>query len=680
MRGVCPSTDASKALRSAQMKFLIALITLVLVAAGLFFAVFAVSPAEDGGADATVEVVKKDAPSGQDSMSGNLVGVGDAGGREIGDIGTVPTTVGDDELASVALGTGILRGEVVDPEGKPVGGAQVTLTRFGSESFFLADPDPSKDVNTLTGSDGTFEFDGVPVFSDYALIATMTGYTRTEVPSIVVQDGKVTEVPTITLGTGVVVRGRVTDSGGNFVSGAKLVLSQSVFNVRVADANQTDGAVEVESDESGLFQFNNVAPGANYAMRISADGYGSITELGIPVLEDKDTEKDFVLEVASLIAGTVIAADTGEAIPGVTIEAYSVNNVKARSATTSKTGETGEFEIADINPGPYQLVARHPRYKPEARTRVDSGEMDVSITLQPLPMVSGQVVDLASGKPLDRFEVQLRQSIANSEGLSSAVPGTRTRFENTGGRFEILAPKSGEFIVEAIASRYAETNSDPFQVQTGTDFSGVVIRMTRGGSIAGTVLGENGQPLEGAVIETRDKEWSDDLFWQSLGAAAPGNATETSAKSGADGTYKLTALTPANYQLVVRHRDYAVKYVKDLIVAEGQEFAAPSIQLEKGAVVAGMVLGPNGSPMAGAVVKMYPTSAGGSQHTASTNPQGEFSVKNIRAGSYKIHATRARKGGDSPFQENSDLKRTQRTITVQNGQVLSGLDFKLTDR
>ena len=52
--GNYPSNDASKASRSAQMKFLIALITLVLVAAGLFFAVFAVSPTEDGGSDATV--------------------------------------------------------------------------------------------------------------------------------------------------------------------------------------------------------------------------------------------------------------------------------------------------------------------------------------------------------------------------------------------------------------------------------------------------------------------------------------------------------------------------------------------------------------------------------------------------------------------------------------------------
>ena len=396
------------------MKFLIALVTLVLVAAGLFFAMFAVSPVQEGDAGATVDVVEKEAPAGQDPTTGNLAGVGDTGGREIGDIGTVPTTVGADDLASVALGTGILRGSVVDGDGKPVGGAQITLTRFGSESFFLADPDPSKDVNTLTGSDGTFEFDGVPVFADYSLIASMEGYTQTEVPSIVVQDGKVTEVPAITLGTGVVVRGRVTDSGGNFVSGAKLVLSRSVFNVRTADANQTNGAVEVESDENGLYSFNNVAPDANYAMRISADGYGSITELGISVLAGKDTEKDFVLEVASLIAGTVISASTGEAIADVTIEAYSVNNVKARSATTSKTGETGEFEIADINPGPYQLVARHPRYKPEARTRVDSGEMDVSITLQPLPMVSGQVVDLSSGKPVNRFEVQLRQAIANS--------------------------------------------------------------------------------------------------------------------------------------------------------------------------------------------------------------------------------------------------------------------------
>ncbi len=664
------------------MKFLLALIALALVATGIFVVFFAPVPATTSGDENPAVFVEKDeaADDVETMASGDLADVGAAGAREIGDIGTVPTSVGADELASVALGTGILRGAVVGPDGSPVGGAQVTLTRFGSESFFLSDPDPSKDANTLTGSDGTFEFDGVPVFSDYALIASMQGFTRTEVPSIVVQDGKVTDVPPITLGTGVVVRGRVTDSGGNFVAGAKLILSQSVFNVRTSDADARNGGAEATSDENGLFTFNNVAAGANYAMRISADGYGSITELGIPILEGEDTEKDFVLEVASLIAGMVLASDTGEAIPGVTIEAYSVNNVKARSATSTKTTETGEFELSDINPGPYQLVARHPRYKAEARTRIDSGEMDVSITLEPLPMVSGQVVDLSTGAPINNFEVQLRQSIANSDNLSSAVNGTRARFENTGGQFEILVPKAGEYMVEAIANGFAETNSESFSVQPGVDFSGVVVRMTRGGSIVGLVLGEGGQPLQGAVIETRDKEWSDDLFWQSLGSAAPGNATEASAKSGADGSFKLDALTPANYQLVVRHRDYAVKYVKDLVVGEGQEFKASTVQLEKGAVVSGMVLGPNGSPMAGAVVKMYPTSAGGSQHSASTNPQGEFSVKNVRAGSYKIHATRARRGGDSPFQENSDLKRTQRTITVQNGQSLSGLDFKLSDR
>ncbi len=662
------------------MKFLIALIALVLVAAVAFFTVFAVDPAGPADGPTSEYVVEKDPLTDGDQASGGLVNVGTNGGREIGDVGTVPATLAGDGLAAVALGTGILRGAVVDPDGKPLGGAEVTLTRFGSESFFLTDPDPSNDVKTLTGSDGKFEFDGVPVFGDYALIATMESFTRTEVPSIVVQDGKVTEVPDIQLGTGVMVRGRVTDSGGNYVAGAKLILSQSVFNVRVADASTRDGAVTAESDEEGLFQFSNVAEGANYSMRVAADGYGSLIKLGIPVLEDENTEIDFVLEVASLIAGMVTAADTGNPIPGVTIEAYSVSNVEARSATSATSTESGDFEIADINPGPYQLVARHPRYKAEARTRVDSGEMDVSITLQPLPVVTGQVVDLSSGKAVNNFEVQLRQSIANSEGLSSAVAGTRARFKDTGGQFEILVPKAGEYMVEAIAPGFAETNSEPFQVQPATNFSGVVIRMTRGGSIVGRVLGEGGRPLQGAVIETRDKEWSDDLFWQSLGAAAPGNATETSAKSGADGTFVISALTPANYQLVVRHRDYAVKYVKDLIVAEGQEFKAPDVQLAKGAVVSGMVLGAGGSPMAGAIVKMYPTSAGGSQHSASTDPQGSFSVKNIRAGSYKIHATRARKGGDSPFQENSDLKRTQRTITVQDGQVLSGLDFKLSDR
>ena len=39
------------------MKFLIALLTLMLVAAGLYFAVFAVSPTETAGSNETVDVV-----------------------------------------------------------------------------------------------------------------------------------------------------------------------------------------------------------------------------------------------------------------------------------------------------------------------------------------------------------------------------------------------------------------------------------------------------------------------------------------------------------------------------------------------------------------------------------------------------------------------------------------------
>lgn len=665
------------------MKSLLALLALAaLGVVGFLFLTTATSTErEENPSNTVVQSASGDEGEAPAASANDLADVGTTGGREVGDVGTVSSTMGEADLADVALGTGILRGSVVTADGQGVAGARIKLTRFGSESFFLGDVDPSTDAETLSGPDGSFEFTGVPEYGGYALIASMEGFTRTEIPSVVVQDGQVTEVPPITLGSGVVVRGRVTDTGGNAVPGARLILSQSVFNVRAAQESARNGDdAEAETDENGAYTFNNVAPRANYAMRVSAEGYGSITELNVAVLEDGDTEKDFVLEVASLIAGAVRASDTGEAIAGVTIEAYSINNVKTRSATVTKTSEAGEFEIADINPGPYQLVARHPRYKAEARTRVDSGEMDVTIVLEPLPMVTGQVVDLSTGKPITNFDAQLRQTIVNSDDLSSAVAGTRASFSDPEGRFEIMVPKAGEYMVEAMAKGFAETSSDRFSVQLGSNASGVVVRMTRGGAIVGKVIGSDGQPLSGAVIESHDKEWSDDLFWQSLGAAAPGKATETTARTGADGSFELSALTPANYQLVVRHRDHATKYVRDLIVAEGQEFAAPTIKLERGAVVSGMVLGPGGSPMAGAIVKMFPTSAGGGQHSASTNPQGEFTLRNVRGGSYRIHATRARVGGESPFQENSDLKRTQRTIAVQNGQDLSGVDFRLSDR
>ncbi|MEM1451136.1 MAG: carboxypeptidase-like regulatory domain-containing protein [Planctomycetota bacterium] len=663
------------------MKSFLVLALVAIAAGGLFF-VLKGGDGPDSGETTPTVVQRSDGPAAEepDAPAADLASVDDLAGRGEAEIQARPTVVEQDDLVEpvAAVGAGDLRGKVVDLKGNPVASAKVVLTRFGADAFFFGDIDRTKDVDSRTGTDGVFEFKNVPAFDAYSIIVTHPDHSRTEAPSIVVQDGLLTEATEIVMGYGVSVRGTVTDTGGNPVPAATLVLSQNAFVAQMTDGS--DG-MTVETDEAGRFEFKNVTPQQNYALQISAEGYGSITKTPIAVTEIEDAVEDIVLEVASMIAGVVTSTVDGTPLEGATIQAWSLSNVKSRSHTETKSNENGEFEIADITPGRYQIVARHPRHAPDTSKRVESGDMTVAIQLQPLPVITGQVIDLSTGGPVTRFDAQLRQTVPGSQdGLSTALVATRASFDDPNGNFEIVVPKAGEYMVEAIAGDFAETYSDPFQATMGQDVSGIVVRMTRGGVLVGRVLGDGGQPIAGAVVETHDKEWSDDPFWQSLGASAPGNATESSARTAKDGTFRLENLTPASYQIVVRHRDYAQETVKDVSVVEGQEVRVNDVKLPRGATISGTVLGPSGRPLAGAIVKLFPTTAGARPHTVQTNKSGEYTIRNVREGSYKAHATRPRTGSDNPFQENIDLKSTQRPLTIQNGQSLIGQDFKLTDR
>ncbi len=664
------------------MKPLLVLIAVAAAAAGLFFVLQdgGKSPSDGQGpleiSDSTVETQTPVA------VDDDLVVIPGQVERETGTVKAKATTVlpntSDDTVAS--LGFGELTGSVTDAKGTPIQNAKVTLTKYGSQSFFFDDIDRSSDVVATTGTDGVFTFERVPAYDSYALIATHTEFSRTENSNVIVQDGITTDAPALVLVPGRKISGMVSDTGGNAVPNALLMLRENALMGMIEGAEADTESISVRSDKFGKYEFLNVSPGQNYVIEVSADGYGGINTPPVAVLENEDTLNDITLEVASMIAGSVQSL-TGEVIEGVTIQAYLLDKSKPSTNSITKTDDAGYFEISDIPPGEFQIVARHPLFQPHSRSRAKSGDMNVTIELQPLPKISGQVVDSSTGAPITSFEVQLRQPVAGGQNdLSTADPQSRQRVNNDEGRFEIVAPRSGDFMVEGIVAGYANSSSERFTATMGTDAPLITVRMTKGGTLTGRVLGAGGVPVSGATVATHDKEWSDDLFWQSLGAGAPGAASEITVRTGADGSYTIPFLTPAEYQIVVRHRDYAQEIVKGLAVAEGQTARVPDVQLPQGAEISGTIIGPSGGPMAGATIKMFPTTQNARTYNAQTNKNGEYRIKNIRQGSYKIHATRPRTAADNPFQENIDLKNTQRTLTVQDGSNLVGEDFKLSDR
>lgn len=663
------------------MRPFLVLLVVAAAAGGLFYALSGGDGPNDIDPSGQESVVRRDAESDTPDTreEAELEGLTGEGERVVGEIETAPQSVLDDNEAEASMaGLGSLTGRVLVKEGVPIVGAEVRLTLHGSQSFLFTEPDDSEDVIAETGDDGSYVFTNVPVREGWAVIADHPDYSRTELASVIIVDGEVTVAPDILLGTGSIVRGRVTDTGGNAVPGAQLILSESRFAAVLEENSRSGNDYAATTDDLGNFEIKNVAPRPNYTLSITADGYGSIQVTPLAVVEDEDTVQEITLEIAAMLGGSVTSA-TGEPIENASVEAWAVDRTKRSTHTRVKTNEVGEFLFDDIPTGQFQLIVRHPAHAANATTRASSGDMAVSISLEPLPTISGRVVDASTGAPVSSFQVQLRQEIQGSTtGQTQAFTNSKISVSDPDGRFELTAPKAGTYIVEAIARGFADTYSDPFETVMSQDTSGIVVRMTRGGVIVGRVLSSDGEPIQGAAIETHDETWSSDPFGLMLADSGIGDATETSTRTGADGSFRLDSLKAAGYQLRIRHRDHASKTVTELTLGEGEELRVPDVRLPRGATISGTVLGPTGTPLASAQVQVVPMVAGVDVMRTQAGSDGKYTLKNVPAGRYKISAQRPT--GNDPFGGSVDIKRTERAIVIQEGQDLAGEDFTLKDR
>lgn len=665
------------------MKPFIALIAVLVAAAGLFFFLQkggqdGPDPAGDPTAPARSETERTE-QGGQETAT--LDPVVDEEERTAVERVVPPTAVAPIANADdVVTGYGELTGLVTGPKGDPVEGASVTLTLFGSQSFLTApDGDRSSDVTTQTDGDGVYRFINVPVKDGYSLIADHEDYSKQESTGVVVVADEVFTVPPIALVPGRSIRGRVTDTGGNPVE-AELVLNDLMFLQGFGTDTTEEEGTRINAAEDGTFEFKNVAPRDNYTIAVSAEGYGKIELRNISVLATEDTVKDIVLEVAAMMGGTVLSS-TGEPVEGAVVEAWSTDRTKRNSQTKATTDVDGLFEFSDIPTGEFQIVMRHPAYKQSGYLTARSGDMSIVVQVDPMPTVTGQVVDASTGQPIPEFTVTLRSVIPGSPtGQTQAVATTKTTFKDPEGRFVLTPTKVGSYVVEGIAPSYAGSYSEPFEVALNQDATGIVVRLGQGGTIVGKVVGMNNLPLAGAVVQTKDESWSNDPFGNMLEQAGVGDATSVRVRTADDGTFTIKNLKAAKYKLVVEHSDYAQVIQGDVNVGENQEVRVPDIRLPKGAVITGMVFGPSGAPISGAKVQVTPQSPGGSVRKAITDDKGKFRLSKVKEGRYTIFAVRPRSSAEGLFGEGIDQKRTQREIVVREGQTLTGEEFKLSDR
>ena len=288
------------------------------------------------------------------------------------------------------------------------------------------------------------------------------------------------------------------------------------------------------------------------------------------------------------------------------------------------------------------------------------------IELFELGVVSGKVID-ENGEPLQSFTVKARAANEVSKAYG-AVMAQRAVPSSKDGTFELPGVPDGSYVIEAIAPGYPSCFSDTFTATQGLVTSDIVVRMSRGGSLTGTVLDSYGSaPVVGAEVSTVENDWVDGDLFELFGALEPSAMTKAHVFTDEQGKFRIDVMTPGVYQIQVRVKGYSAVFQKDVEIVEGRTTDMPAMLLIKGAVISGVDYGRDQSIQPGASIQLYPTDVNSSgQRVTRADGTGRFVIENAQPGMYQLSATRPNSATGNPFESLADMNQSKIEISIED--------------
>jgi len=338
------------------------------------------------------------------------------------------------------------------------------------------------------------------------------------------------------------------------------------------------------------------------------------------------------------IAGTVRVKRTDGLTPlgNAAIRTSEVGAFKGEARTATRVD--GGYQVEGIPPGRYLLTAEAPgcaALRREIFIPTAEPLRGIDFELRPESKVSGTVVD-AEDKPVTAAAVSA--SVFGLGCVTTLSGRQKTVRTDVAGAFEIGSLCAGEVRVEADAPDVGRAVAPPARLEEGGEVH-VKLTLRAGASVLGQVRWHDQTPAAGvnvvalsvarnALLETRSR--ADGTY--SLGPLPPGSVVvAASRKQG------LSAL------LAVGSPQAATKGAqsrRSLMLSQGETKTGVDLELNGAAGrVSGVVVGPDGDPIAGA--RVGAASASGSvaaevlltsmtsAPSAVTDPDGNFMLEDL---------------------------------------------------
>jgi 5-hydroxyisourate hydrolase-like protein (transthyretin family) len=254
--------------------------------------------------------------------------------------------------------------------------------------------------------------------------------------------------------------------------------------------------------------------------------------------------------------------------------------------------------LEDLIEGGYMLKAQAGAWTVETVVDVPTGTPDLVLHAAPRGAIFGRVIVADTRAPVSEFRLIVRDAHPTHPELGEEL--SRSELEGRAdGSFRIEGLAAGRYVVEASATGFASSFSDPVEVEWGGSARVGDVALGRGATLLGHVVDAyTKEPVVGAEVATHENHWTEAnaaLF----GALFNSALTKTTVTTDRDGRFSVDHMTPGDYQVRVRCAGYFDVVWNDVTLHQGVVTDVRRLELQRGGSIAGVVLAADGSAAPG---------------------------------------------------------------------------------
>ncbi len=537
-----------------------------------------------------------------------------------------------------------IAGWIVDPEGRPVEGADIWVVP--QESTTVTEATRRAGPATVTGRDGHFELQDRSVGDHEKLRACRKGYLPAELQA----QGPESSEPRIALTPSTLASGRVVNASGDPVHGARV--SASLSGQVGSDLTLPDPPCPFEEsanvDGEGAFTLELKGPG-RYNLMAWGAGY-LLTKLDhVLVPPEGAVGLEIRLDAGMLVEGRVTNSED-HAIAGASITLSG-----SRSISQTFSDGNGDYVLEGVGVGVHTLQAEHPDYEP--------GGGDVDIPEQ------GKRLNLTMLFRSKHLEIRGRVSYAEGAPVEGAIVSAAPARTSTAsdGSFSLPARQGSNTLV-AEKDGFAPDEVDGLTVDDRS-LDGVQIRLGHGVTLTGRVLG-----VDPAAVNEGS------IWVQISGSDLP----EIPAPLDAAGRFEVSNLPSGPWGLYARAGER--KASDRFTPPAGQTQVVHDLEFAPASEVRGRVTGPGGEPVEGASLLLEGDPD--ARFQAQAQRDGTFAIE-VPDGTYKLSTSADHYAGrdvepvvvagapvDVDVQLGPDVVLTGRLLGLERGDTLKSFEIE----